>query len=51
MPNETLALSPAAMQQRKVRRRSEIITCFRVDDSAVIARDAAIAAEVPVALA
>src|ERR1700724_4481673 len=45
------ALSPAAMQQRKVRRRSEIITCFRVDDSAVIARDAAIAAEVPVALA
>jgi len=39
------------MQQPKVRRRSEITTCFRVDDSAVIARDAAIAAEMPVALA
>jgi FdhD protein len=49
--NETLAPSLVSIQQRKVRRRSEIITCFRVDVSAVIARDAAIAAEVPVALA
>jgi FdhD protein len=51
MPNETLARSRVSMQQRKVPRRSEIITCFRIDDSAVIAREAAIAAEVPVALA
>ena len=47
----TLDRSLSSTGQRKVRRRSEIITCFRVDDSAVIARDAAIAAEVPVALA
>jgi formate dehydrogenase accessory protein FdhD len=37
--------------ERKVRRRSELITCFRIRDDAVSARDAAIAAEVPVALA
>jgi formate dehydrogenase accessory protein FdhD len=41
-----------SIQRRKVRhRRSEITTCFRLDHTAVIARDAAIAAEVPVALA
>ena len=50
-PSEVLAPSLVSMQQPKVRRRSEIITCFRVDDSAVTARDAAIAAEMPVALA
>src|SRR3984893_5249216 len=49
--SEILPPSLLSTQQWKVRRRSEIITCFRVDDSAVIARDAAIAAEVPVALA
>jgi FdhD protein len=49
-PREILA--PALLStHRKVRRRSEIITCFRVRDSAVTVRDAAIAAEVPVALA
>jgi len=46
-----LASSLLPTLQRKVRRRSEIITCFRVHDGVVIARDAAIAAEVPVALA
>jgi formate dehydrogenase accessory protein FdhD len=50
-PSETLTPSLVSMRQPKVRRRSEIITCFRVDDRAVIAREAAIAAEVPVALA
>ena len=50
-PGEILAPSLLSAQQRKVRRRSEIITCFRVHDGAVIPRDAAIAAEVPVALA
>ena len=50
-PNEILAPSPASIQQPKVRRRSEIITCFHLDHGAVTARDAAIAAEVPVALA
>ena len=34
-----------------MRRRSEIITCFRLHGGAVVPRDAAIAAEVPVALA
>jgi len=50
-PSEISATSLLSTQQRKVRRRSEIITCFRVNDSGVIPRDAAIAAEVPVALA
>jgi FdhD protein len=50
-PRETLARALLSTQRCKVRRRSEIITCFRVRDSAVTARDAAIAAEVPVALA
>jgi FdhD protein len=50
-PSEIFAPSPLSRQQRKVRRRSEIMTCFRVHDGGVIARDAAIAAEVPVALA
>ena len=50
-PSETLTPSLVSMRQPKVRRRSEIITCFRVDDRAIIAREAAIAAEVPVALA
>src|SRR5260221_5192198 len=50
-PSETLTPSLVSMRQPKVRRRSEIITCFRVDDRAIIARNAAIAAEMPVALA
>jgi FdhD protein len=37
--------------QRKVRRRAEIATCFRLDGRAAVARDAAIAAETPIALA
>src|ERR1700730_8823223 len=49
--SEILPPSLLSTQQCKVRRRSEIITCFRGRDSAVTARDAAIAAEVPVALA
>lgn len=48
---ETLTLAPVLRHQRKVRRQSEIVTCFRIRDDAVTARDAAIAAEVPVALA
>jgi formate dehydrogenase accessory protein FdhD len=51
-PGEILTPSLVSIQRRKVRhRRTEITTCFRVDDSAVIARNTAIAAEVPVALA
>src|SRR5258705_9108560 len=50
-PSEILPPSLLSTEQRKVRRRSEIMTCFRVHDGGVIARDAAIAAEVPVALA
>src|SRR5260370_42710674 len=50
-PSDILPPSLLSTGQRKVRRRSEIITCFRVHDGAVVARDAAIAAEVPVALA
>src|ERR1700737_215749 len=49
--SEILPPSLLSTQQCKVRRRSETITCFRVHDGAVTARDAAIAAEVPVALA
>ena len=48
--SEVLAQSLLSTPQRKVRRRSEKITCFRVQDGAVIPRDDAIAAEVPVAL-
>src|SRR6266404_4350597 len=48
---EILPPSLLSTQQCKVRGRSEIITCFRVHDGAFTARDAAIAAEVPVALA
>ena len=48
---ETVAVAPVLRHQRKVRRQSEIVTCFRIRDDAVTARDAAIAAEVPVALA
>jgi FdhD protein len=47
----TLAPSLLSMRQRQVRRRSEMITCFRLCDGAVMSRDAAVAAEVPVALA
>src|SRR5712671_3494649 len=50
-PSEILPPSLLSTEQRRVRRRSEMITCFRIHDSAVIPRDAAIAAEVPVALA
>jgi FdhD protein len=50
-PSGILPPSLLSTEQRKVRRRSEIMTCFRVHDGGVIARDAAIAAEVPVALA
>ncbi|HEX9465111.1 MAG TPA: formate dehydrogenase accessory sulfurtransferase FdhD [Alphaproteobacteria bacterium] len=46
-----MILEPALAQTPKVRRRSEITTCFRLHGSAVVPRDAAIAAEVPVALA
>src|SRR5713101_1231064 len=50
-PSDELTLASSLTQKRKVRRRSEIATCFRLDGWAVIPRDAAIAAEVPVALA
>src|SRR5712671_1965786 len=50
-PSEILLPSLLSTEQRRVRRRSEMITCFRIHDSAVIPRDTAIAAEVPVALA
>jgi FdhD protein len=50
-PSEVLTLARSSAQKRKVRRRSEIITCFRLHDDAVVPRDAAIATEVPVALA
>jgi FdhD protein len=46
-----LTLAPSSTQERKVRCRSEIITCFRLHDNTVVPRDTAIAAEVPVALA
>ena len=49
--NGRAARSPLPTRDRNVRRRSEIITCFRVLRGSVISRDAAIAAEVPVALA
>jgi len=39
-----LTLARSSAQQRKVRRRSEIITCLRLHDDAVVPRDAAIAA-------
>src|SRR6266852_5260772 len=47
----TLARSLLLTRQPHVRRQSEMITCFRLCDGAVVPRDAAIAAEVPVALA
>src|SRR5216683_2840676 len=47
----TLARSLLSTRQPQIRRRSEMITCFRLHDGAVVARDTAIAAEVPVALA
>src|SRR5882724_6133233 len=47
----TLAPSLVSLHQPQVRRRSEMITCFRLCDGAIVARDTAIAAEVPVALA
>jgi len=50
-PSEILPPSLLSTEQRRVRRRSEMITCFRIHDSVVIPRDTAIAAEVPVALA
>src|SRR5712671_4776556 len=50
-PSEILPPSLSSTEQRRVRRRSEMITCFRIHDSVVIPRDTAIAAEVPVALA
>src|SRR5204863_9325922 len=46
----TVAPSLLSTRQRSVRRRSEMITCFRLAGGAVMARDTAIAAEVPVAL-
>src|SRR5438094_9242965 len=45
----TVAPSLLSTRQRSVRRRSEMITCFRLAGGAVMARDTAIAAEVPVA--
>src|SRR6266478_9247603 len=47
----TLARSLLSTRQPQFRRRSEMITCFRLCGGAVVPRDAAIAAEVPVALA
>src|SRR6266853_5458534 len=47
---ENSAPSLLSTRQRSVRRRSEMITCFRLAGGAVMARDTAIAAEVPVAL-
>src|SRR6266849_7813166 len=47
----TLARSLLSTRQPQIRRRSEMITCFRLCGGAVVPRDAAIAAEVPVALA
>jgi FdhD protein len=44
-------LPSSSTQKRKVRRRSEIVTCFRLNGCAVVPRDAAIATEVPIALA
>src|SRR5437762_4944948 len=46
----TFAPSLLSTRQRSVRRRSEMITCFRLAGGAVMPRDTAIAAEVPVAL-
>src|SRR6266481_294240 len=46
----TVAPSLLSTRQRSVRRRSEMITCLRLAGGAVMARDTAIAAEVPVAL-
>src|SRR5438046_9424024 len=46
----TFAPSLLSTRQRSVRRRSEMITCFRLAGGAVMARDTAIAAGVPVAL-
>src|SRR5437588_135098 len=46
----TFAPSLLSIRQRSVRRRSEMITCFRLAAGAVMPRDTAIAAEVPVAL-
>jgi FdhD protein len=45
------SLASPSTRMRKVRHRSEIVTCFRLSGCAVVPRDAAIAAEVPVALA
>src|SRR5260370_34437466 len=47
----TLARSLLSTRQPQIRRRSEMITCFRLCGGAVVPQDAAIAAEVPVALA
>src|SRR6266404_5073191 len=46
----TVAPSLLSTRQRSVRRRSEMITCFRLAGGAVMPRNTAIAAEVPVAL-
>jgi FdhD protein len=50
-PGEGLTLASSSTQKRGIRYRSEIITCFRLHGCTVVPRDAAIAAEVPVALA
>src|SRR6266404_3767303 len=47
---ENSAPSLLSTRQRSVRRRSEMITCFRLAGGAVMPRNTAIAAEVPVAL-
>src|SRR5437762_12383684 len=46
----TFAPSLLSTRQRWVRRRSEMITCFRLAGGAVMPRDTASAGEVPVAL-
>lgn len=49
-PSHILPVAPS-LTQKKVQRWSELITCLRFDRGAVVPRHAAIAAEVPVALA
>jgi formate dehydrogenase assembly factor FdhD len=43
-------LATSSTQSRELRRWSEVITCLRLYGSTVVPRDAAVAAEVPIAL-
>lgn len=49
-PSDIRPAEPSSTQKR-VRRRSEMVTCLRLQGESVVPRDAAIAAEVPIALA